>query len=180
MPALLTRMSSRPKRSPIHRAASAIDDSSVTSSGTWWNSPPSALRAATASSPRVRSREDTSTAQPCWASPRAISSPMPLFAPVTRAVFVAIRRSNDLERARSQARRFNQDGIGHGGLMTARDEDQTPAKPVLIVDGANVVGSRADGWWRDRAGAAARLRDRLATLGGVEGLPGAGPGISHP
>lgn len=33
---------------------------------------------------------------------------------------------------------------------------------VLIVDGANVVGSRPDGWWRDRAGAAARLHDRLA------------------
>lgn len=32
---------------------------------------------------------------------------------------------------------------------------------VLVVDGANVVGSRADGWWRDRAGAAARLRDAL-------------------
>lgn len=35
---------------------------------------------------------------------------------------------------------------------------------VLVVDGANVVGSRPDGWWRDRAGAAARLRDRLAVL----------------
>ncbi|GEL25239.1 hypothetical protein PSU4_41930 [Pseudonocardia sulfidoxydans NBRC 16205] len=33
---------------------------------------------------------------------------------------------------------------------------------VLVVDGANVVGSRPDGWWRDRAGAAARLADRLA------------------
>lgn len=28
---------------------------------------------------------------------------------------------------------------------------------VLVVDGANVVGSRPDGWWRDRAGAAGRL-----------------------
>jgi predicted RNA-binding protein with PIN domain len=27
----------------------------------------------------------------------------------------------------------------------------------LIVDGNNVMGSRPDGWWRDRAGAAARL-----------------------
>ena len=26
---------------------------------------------------------------------------------------------------------------------------------TLIVDGANVMGSRADGWWRDRAGAMA-------------------------
>ena len=33
---------------------------------------------------------------------------------------------------------------------------------VMIVDGANVVGSRPDGWWRDRAGAAARLHGRLA------------------
>ncbi|MFC7657917.1 hypothetical protein ACFQV8_17970 [Pseudonocardia benzenivorans] len=32
---------------------------------------------------------------------------------------------------------------------------------VLVVDGANVVGSRPDGWWRDRAGAAARLATRL-------------------
>ena len=32
---------------------------------------------------------------------------------------------------------------------------------TLIVDGANVVGSRPDGWWRDRPGAAARLHARL-------------------
>jgi hypothetical protein len=32
----------------------------------------------------------------------------------------------------------------------------------LVVDGANVVGSRPDGWWRDRAGAAARLAAKLA------------------
>ena len=34
----------------------------------------------------------------------------------------------------------------------------------LLVDAANVVGSRPDGWWRDRAAAAARLLDRLARL----------------
>jgi len=33
---------------------------------------------------------------------------------------------------------------------------------LLIIDAANVVGSVPDGWWRDRAGAAARLRDALA------------------
>ncbi|WP_309057764.1 NYN domain-containing protein [Streptomyces sp.] len=32
---------------------------------------------------------------------------------------------------------------------------------VLVVDGANVVGSRPDGWWKDRAGAARRLHERL-------------------
>ena len=39
-------------------------------------------------------------------------------------------------------------------------------KPLLIVDAANVVGSVPDGWWRDRRGAAERLRDRLAALDG--------------
>jgi predicted RNA-binding protein with PIN domain len=32
----------------------------------------------------------------------------------------------------------------------------------LVVDAANVVGSRPDGWWRDRAGAAARLVAQLS------------------
>jgi hypothetical protein len=36
--------------------------------------------------------------------------------------------------------------------------------PLLIVDAANVVGSVPDGWWRDRRGAAERLRDALAPL----------------
>ena len=45
-------------------------------------------------------------------------------------------------------------------------EDEAPL--LVIVDGANLVGSRPDGWWRDRKGAAERLRDRLAE----QGLPG--------
>lgn len=32
---------------------------------------------------------------------------------------------------------------------------------TLVVDGANVVGSRPDGWWKDRAGAARRLHEEL-------------------
>lgn len=35
---------------------------------------------------------------------------------------------------------------------------------TLIVDAANVVGSRPDGWWRDRPGATARLLAQLETL----------------
>jgi len=31
----------------------------------------------------------------------------------------------------------------------------------MIVDAANVMGSRPDGWWRDRPGAAVRLSDQL-------------------
>ncbi|MET7479639.1 NTP pyrophosphohydrolase [Streptomyces sp. NPDC005648] len=43
------------------------------------------------------------------------------------------------------------------------------SEPLLvIVDAANVVGSVPDGWWRDRRGAAERLRDRLA----ADGVPG--------
>jgi 8-oxo-dGTP diphosphatase len=47
----------------------------------------------------------------------------------------------------------------------------------LVVDAANVVGSRPDGWWRDRAGAAERLlRDVAATGPGVLALPHGGFG----
>jgi hypothetical protein len=47
-------------------------------------------------------------------------------------------------------------------------------EPLLVVDAANVVGSVPDGWWKDRAGAAIRLRDRLArtTTTGLPDLPG--------
>jgi len=40
--------------------------------------------------------------------------------------------------------------------------DGAPAMPstkVLVVDAANVIGSRPTGWWRDRAGAARRFTD---------------------
>lgn len=33
---------------------------------------------------------------------------------------------------------------------------------TLVIDAANVVGSRPDGWWRDRPGAARRLIERIA------------------
>ncbi|WP_103351630.1 NUDIX hydrolase [Amycolatopsis sp. CA-128772] len=49
---------------------------------------------------------------------------------------------------------------------------------VLVVDAANVVGSRPDGWWRDRHGAAERLRDQLAKLAEA-GVPDPGdPAVS--
>lgn len=35
-------------------------------------------------------------------------------------------------------------------------------RPVVVVDVANVVGSVPDGWWRDRAGATARLLAAIA------------------
>ena len=39
----------------------------------------------------------------------------------------------------------------------------------LIVDGNNVIGSRPDGWWRDRAGAARRLVGALQRLAAATG-----------
>ncbi len=32
---------------------------------------------------------------------------------------------------------------------------------MLVIDAANVIGSRPDGWWRDRAGAARRFTERV-------------------
>jgi 8-oxo-dGTP diphosphatase len=41
---------------------------------------------------------------------------------------------------------------------------QAPGPVTLIVDGANVMGSRADGWWRDPVAAMTRLHCQLAAL----------------
>ncbi|MFJ4095698.1 NTP pyrophosphohydrolase [Kitasatospora sp. NPDC089913] len=49
--------------------------------------------------------------------------------------------------------------------------EAVPELPLLVVDGANVVGSVPDGWWRDRRGAAERLRDALAPVAD-HGVPG--------
>lgn len=42
---------------------------------------------------------------------------------------------------------------------------------VLVVDAANVIGSRPDGWWRDRPGAAARLHTALVAFAASAGTP---------
>ena len=41
-------------------------------------------------------------------------------------------------------------------MMKARVSDR-----VIVVDGNNVMGSRPDGWWRDRPGAVRRLVAQL-------------------
>lgn len=52
---------------------------------------------------------------------------------------------------------------------------------VLVIDVANVMGSRPDGWWRDRAGGATRLLAQLVKVIGldVEGPAGGGPIVIH-
>jgi 8-oxo-dGTP diphosphatase len=62
----------------------------------------------------------------------------------------------------------------HPGLAEHWAELSGELSPLtIIVDGANVVGSRPDGWWRDRPGAAIRLRDQLVPLvtDGITDLP---------
>ncbi len=46
------------------------------------------------------------------------------------------------------------------------------ARPVRwLVDGMNVIGSRPDGWWRDRTGAMRRLTRELDALAEATGDP---------
>jgi ADP-ribose pyrophosphatase YjhB (NUDIX family) len=62
----------------------------------------------------------------------------------------------------------------HPGFAVTWPVIREALDPVtIIVDGANVIGSRADGWWRDRAGAATRLYGGLTGLAsrGVTELP---------
>jgi hypothetical protein len=63
--------------------------------------------------------------------------------------------------------------MGTEGVVNASGQ---PQDVVLLVDIANVVGSRPDGWWHDRAAAATRLLDGLKPLNGIEVPVPAGPG----
>ncbi len=49
--------------------------------------------------------------------------------------------------------------------------DRPEPRRVVVVDVANVMGSRPDGWWRDRAGAAARLVAALDNAVAARRLP---------
>src|SRR5580698_5434541 len=87
IPALFTRMSSRPNSFSILARADSIVSRRVTSSATNTASTPSFFSFATASSPNLASRAPTSTVQFCLPSWRATSKPMPLLAPVIKAIF---------------------------------------------------------------------------------------------
>jgi predicted RNA-binding protein with PIN domain len=43
--------------------------------------------------------------------------------------------------------------------------------PEYLVDGNNVMGSRPDGWWRDRRGAQRRLVERLEEFAAARDVP---------
>jgi 8-oxo-dGTP diphosphatase len=64
----------------------------------------------------------------------------------------------------------------HPGFASAWPLLRRATRPLtVVVDAANVVGSRPDGWWKDRAGAARRLvaavGDRAAAGLGGDDLP---------
>jgi 8-oxo-dGTP pyrophosphatase MutT (NUDIX family) len=62
----------------------------------------------------------------------------------------------------------------HPGFATTWPLLRRALRPLtVVVDAANVVGSRPDGWWRDREGAARRLVEAVAGLAS-SGTPGAG------
>lgn len=63
-------------------------------------------------------------------------------------------------------------GLGwtdHLPLSPSAPNSQTGA--VLLIDAANVVGSRPTGWWRDRAGAARAFVDQVTAAVGSGLLP---------
>ena len=59
--------------------------------------------------------------------------------------------------------------------MRSAGSDSTPARlqpggqtgAVLLIDAANVIGSRPDGWWRDRPGAARAFVGRVRAMSGA-------------
>jgi hypothetical protein len=63
--------------------------------------------------------------------------------------------------------------VTDGGIVNTSGQ---PQDLVLLVDIANVMGSRPDGWWRDRPAAATRLLNGLEPLHGAEVTLPAGQG----
>ena len=67
-------------------------------------------------------------------------------------------RRQPVRQPRGRGRRLRE---GCGGTRPAEGLQQVPQVRALVVDAANVVGSRPDGWWKDRAGATRRLHEQL-------------------
>ena len=59
-----------------------------------------------------------------------------------------------------------------GLVAQARLSVQGSSERVLVVDAANVIGSRPTGWWKDRAGAARAFVDDLRAAAGAGRLDG--------
>ena len=84
-------------------------------------------------------------------------------APSALPVSVTDRESTELEWVPADLVTERELHPGFAAAWPRLRPDLAHDDPVLVVDAANVVGSRPDGWWKDRAGAAdpaARLARR--------------------
>jgi predicted RNA-binding protein with PIN domain len=61
--------------------------------------------------------------------------------------------------------------LGHGAEVTGDTgaSGDRRRRPVWLVDGMNVIGSRPDRWWNDRDGAVRRLIGELGRFAAVTG-----------
>src|SRR5690606_22799744 len=127
----------------------------------------------TAFRPRSASREPASTVIPRSPSSRAVSNPMPLFAPVTRATFPLSAVSPVvMQSSMGRAERIGEGPAEPGTTGT------TPAPPASRGDGAGWEETEPDGKpsMPNRAELAAFLRSRRHRLHPADvGLPGTGP-----
>ena len=85
-------------------------------------------------------------------------------APSTLPVSVSDRESTALEWVAADRVAERELHPGFGAAWPRLRPELAVPDPVLVVDAANVVGSRPDGWWKDRPGSASRLLSRLAAL----------------
>jgi hypothetical protein len=84
---------------------------------------------------------------------------MPRLAPVTSAT-----RPLNLDTSGDYRSVPTEPAPASGGNGAASWDRGQMQPTLLVVDAANVVGSVPDGWWRDREGAARRLRDALVAV----------------
>ena len=58
-------------------------------------------------------------------------------------------------------------GADHWIAQPEHEGPESPRPRRVIVDAMNVIGSRPNGWWRDRAGRVATAAARIATAGAI-------------
>src|SRR2546421_8833935 len=174
MPALLTRTSSRPKRSAACRtkAAASTSRSMCASTKSAW--PPLASISAATRLPRSTSRSANATLAPSATNRRTVASPMPDAPPVTAATFPA-------SRAMSWSASVEQrqvDGVAHRAIaqvarvkvVAAIVDRQHPGRMVAIAQGLVEIDDRVED-----VGLAQPLIDLLADRLALR-IPGAGQG----
>jgi predicted RNA-binding protein with PIN domain len=64
---------------------------------------------------------------------------------------------------------FLRHDLGAGAASRAATDERSCWGVRWIVDGMNLIGSKPDGWWRDRAGAQRRLVSDLAQIVRLDG-----------